>query len=200
MLAQAEGRPDNSTRPPRTATTRRGTQATHTPSPRQGSRRDSTPTNHQQDTPQSPQTQRQTRQRNRRPRSSRRPTDLETHFGDPLQEKGDDIIRLSWSNIGPLGFTYYDEDRIQEIRDYIRTNEIDVAGMAELKYNWSQVPYDKRPQQTLRSKTACTVITSHNTHENFTDMQFGGTATIAVDQAAALTDSSGVDPSGLGRW
>ena len=40
----------------------------------------------------------------------------------------------------------------------------------------------------------------NNTHERVSGFQYGGTAVMAVDEAAHRVKTKGGDPSGLGRW
>ena len=121
-------------------------------------------------------------------------------FGEAIQPKGSNVIRIVWSNIGPNGFGMHDHSQIANLRDFLRSTEADIWGAAEVGVNWSIAPRNAHPNYALKSNQAIRVQTGQNSNESIRSKQYGGTMLAAFDQAATQKLSSGTDPTGLGRW
>jgi len=52
----------------------------------------------------------------------------------------------------------------------------------------------------FQSELPLQTIASHNIHDNFHHKQYGGTFLLGLGPITSSITSSGVDPSGLGRW
>jgi len=77
---------------------------------------------------------------------------------------------------------------------------LDLFGGSEANLNWSKLPDNLRLSEWFRDVPSCRTFTAHNTTENVTRHQFGGTFWIGIGSATQYITGSAKDPSGLGRW
>jgi len=78
--------------------------------------------------------------------------------------------------------------------------DLDLFGGSESNLNWNKLPDNLRLSEWFRDVPSCRTFTAHNTTENITRHQFGGTFWIGIGQATQYITGSSKDPSGLGRW
>lgn len=79
---------------------------------------------------------------------------------------------------------------------------IDVIGWAEIRIAWQKCKSDQKLYSRFKDLRwrHFKSVTSNNKREAFSVRQFGGTATIAVNECANRVTCSGADETGLGRW
>jgi len=126
---------------------------------------------------------------------------LESTFGDPLpRPKADGHVRLGFCNIDGFPVDTLNNPKVFELRSFIAQMDLDIFAGCEVNLNWSKMPKSASLWEWFRSELPLRTIASHNLHDNFHRKQFGGTFLLATGPITSSITSSGVDPSGLGRW
>jgi len=122
-------------------------------------------------------------------------------FGDKINQlKADNIFRIGFCNIGGFPAAPPPNDKAQELKTFMALYDLDVFGGSEANLNWSKLPENIRLSEWFKDVPSCRTFTAHNSTENITRHQFGGTFWIGIGQATQYITSSSKDPSGLGRW
>ena len=123
------------------------------------------------------------------------------HFGDRIEIKEENILRIGFQNIGgfPIQRGKLKEDNI---RQGITKWDIDIFGMAEVNLDWRLVKeQDRLPTRTKEWWPQQHVCWAHNkTFEPRQPRQYGGTAIFSVNKAALRATDKDCDGSYLGRW
>ena len=78
--------------------------------------------------------------------------------------------------------------------------EVDIFGGAECRTNWNLIPYTHNFTKSLNMREGSHCCTGHNTHENFSLKQQGGTFIASTPTASQFVRDTGTDSTGLGRW
>jgi len=120
--------------------------------------------------------------------------------GDPLGEKQDHHVRLVFESFNGLAPWYVRNDKIVLARRFLHRIKADGYLGTECRAQWDILRHSNKLEQLFKSEVQIKAVSAHNIHEDDTRAQEGGTAIIAFDQLASLVKTSGVDPSGLGRW
>jgi hypothetical protein len=116
--------------------------------------------------------------------------------------KSEGVVRIAFQNINSLGF---DKERKKDMLLYtfLKDWEVDFGGIAETNICWQKMGH--KQQFWDRTKgwfDNRSVNYANNVNEPLisTRGQPGGVASLAIDRLATKVDTSGRDPSGLGRW
>ena len=126
-----------------------------------------------------------------------------TH-GDQLSSKADNDVRLYFENVDGLNI-----EPTKPTTQNIKLNyfnllmakmEVDIYGGAESRTNWNLVPHTHSFKKSLSMREGSHCCTGHNSHENFSLKQQGGTFIASTPTAGQYIREMGNDSTGLGRW
>ena len=119
-----------------------------------------------------------------------------------MRKKGEHNTRICFVNINGIGVKKK-SSKSEDIRMFMRNNDVDVIGLAETNVNWSKIT----TSNTLWERTKAwfetrKIAVSYNTHDCIGKRrcQQGGTATITQSKVAHRHRDNGFDSTGLGRW
>ena len=70
--------------------------------------------------------------------------ELQTPFGDCLEEKAPNAVRLVGSTLGSQGLKPWDKDRVAVVKDFIRHTEADTFGAYEVSVQWDNLASAKK--------------------------------------------------------
>ncbi len=122
-------------------------------------------------------------------------------FGDPLpRPKADGHIWIGFCNIDGFPATSFQNPKVTELHFFISQMELDVFAGCKANLNWSKMPKGASLWEWFQSELPLHTISSHNIHDNFHHWQFSGTFLLGSGPITSSITTSGVDPSGLGRW
>lgn len=123
-------------------------------------------------------------------------------FGDDIQTKGTNTVRIVFQNINRLGIDSSLQWKLDRFITLAKEYEFDVVGWAEINLNWKIAKPHRRLKERLRSSKwdRLEVATAHNRQEKLHFYQPGGTSMMAYDQTSYRASASGADDLGLGRW
>ena len=123
-------------------------------------------------------------------------------FGNPMNKKNDDMIRLVGQNIGCLGVRSFGNDKQEQGKEWLITNDVDVCCWQEVGIAHQMLKHHERIQERLRDHrwNRLRISAANNKHEAIEKFQFGGTLTMAFNEVATRVHASGADEKGLGRW
>ena len=127
---------------------------------------------------------------------------LAKNFGDCLTEKEEGNIRIVNQNINCLGISSYNNQKEVLAKNWLIQNNVDIAGWQEIGIAFHLLPRSKRLHARMQDIrwNKIRVSAANNKHEQNEISQYGGTAVIAVDEAAHRIKATGCDSTGLGRW
>ena len=122
-------------------------------------------------------------------------------FGDPINEKHQDTIRLTGQNIGCLGVRSFGNQKQEQGKNWLIKNSVDVCCWQELGMALHMLKHQERIQERMKDYrwTRTRISASNNRHESIDKLQFGGTMTMSVNETATRVHASGADEKGLGR-
>ena len=123
-------------------------------------------------------------------------------WGDEMCNKEDDTIRITYQNVNNFQTTHHADSKMERGKDWIAQHDIDIIGWAEVGIAWQKCKsthklYTRFKDMRWRQFRSST---SNNKREAFSTRQFGGTATIAINECSSRVTSTGADETGLGRW
>ena len=123
-------------------------------------------------------------------------------WGDSLDIKEDNVIRILTKNIGGLGLGI-NNDKEEHLKSWIASKQCDIIGIQETNLNWSKCR--GRERLTERMKTPAwefsRISSSHNKHDKEGGKySYGGTLTLIKDQLTHQVKTTGADETGMGRW
>jgi len=131
----------------------------------------------------------------------RQETQEDVSFGDQINLKKENIVRIGFQNIG--GFPVR-KSKVKEdiIRQGLVKWEFDIFGVAETNLDWRLCKEeDKLPLRTKVWWEYQHVSWAFNSRSpSFEPRQYGGTAVFSVNQAVHRVVEKGFDDSLLGRW
>ena len=124
-------------------------------------------------------------------------------WGDSIDIKSDDLIRVVSKNIGGLRLMVNNEKELH-LKEWIKQQQVDLIGVQETNINWSLCSDRERPLKRFQSQNWSIFrgSSSHNKHDKKRKKktQYGGTLSLAFEKTATYVDSTGADDTGLGRW
>ena len=122
-------------------------------------------------------------------------------WGDRLKSKGDRVIRIATKNIQGLGLTP-GNSKEDELKEWMANRDLDIVGLQELNVNWNKCKNKARFCERFRSPAweYIRYSVAHNKHDRTYRHQYGGCATIGLNQITHRVAGSGADERGLGRW
>ena len=123
-------------------------------------------------------------------------------FGNSIQHKHHDSIRLVGQNIGCLGVRSFGNHKQDHVKEWLINNSVDICCWQELGISLHMLHHQDRIQERLRDHrwNKLRISASNNRHESIDKLQFGGTLTMAFNSTASRVHASGADERGLGRW
>ena len=123
-------------------------------------------------------------------------------FGNSIQQKHHDSIRLVGQNIGCLGVRSFGNQKQDHGKEWLISNSVDICCWQELGISLHMLNHQDRIQERLRDYrwSKLRISASNNKHESIDKLQFGGTLTMAFNSTASRVHASGADERGLGRW
>ena len=123
------------------------------------------------------------------------------YWGDPIGEKGDNVLRVVSKNIQGLGLQACNPKE-DELKNWIVNKNIDVIGLQEINVNWNKCKNKDRFSERIRNPAWGFVRYSvgFNKHDKKYRHQYGGCITLSVEQATHRISGSGADERGLGQW
>lgn len=125
-------------------------------------------------------------------------------FGDPIEVKQKNSIRIMFQNVNGFGYTRKNVKSLV-IRDLMNDTKVDAMAMAELNKNWGKMQRTNTLPQVCKGwfRQSRTVV-SYNQHErkrkNVKIYQPGGTAVVLKGNLAVRAVKSHYDDLRLGRW
>lgn len=122
-------------------------------------------------------------------------------FGHPLQAKHEDDLRIGCWNVNSHP-TYKHSAKFRDLKDFLLNNDLDIIGMNETNKYWNKFPVEARPWKLYKGIWESIHTNFNNNINDLTPCkhQPGGTSILSVNRSAHCIESSGRDPSGLGRW
>jgi hypothetical protein len=126
-------------------------------------------------------------------------------FGDNMTNNRT-AFRIAFVN--PGGFPADSRtEKSKKIVEYATTIEADSLGFVETNMNWSKIGAGCRLHERFHGKwRRCSFNIAHyadyppKQEPGATAQQWGGVAQCSIDEASSRIHSTGVDPTGLGRW
>ena len=111
------------------------------------------------------------------------------------------MIRIMFENWNSLGL-FTNTWKVDRLNYLIKSLSIDIIGGCESQVDWSFVKDDMQFLNLFRRGRAVKGAYSHNTDPDSRILreQMGGTGLAALGRLCDNVDSTGVDPTGLGRW
>jgi hypothetical protein len=125
-----------------------------------------------------------------------------THWGDKLQAKEPNKVRIGIRNVNSLPSSSQDPEHIQIVED-IRTAELDIIGLSEVNLSWQNISEQENIHNRFKYNfEASKFIASNNRLDSpiGTKTQFGGTITGVIGRTTFRVAQHGVDDRKLGRW
>ncbi len=116
--------------------------------------------------------------------------------------KAEGIRRLLYENINGLQPRLTNNDKLMKLSDIIHNLQADICCFAEHRINFGHRTVTNGPGQLFRRDAVISTTAGHNTHENISRVQEGGTIMVTtgkLNQFITTTDRD-KDPTGLGRW
>jgi len=100
------------------------------------------------------------------------------------------------------GFPILNEhnDKVQSIKNFMATYNIDIFGGCESNANWPLLPDQSRLSQWFRDVNQCQMYSAHNIYKHYGWQQYRGTFWICAGRSLHHLAPSEKDPSGLGHW
>ncbi len=122
-------------------------------------------------------------------------------FGDILNSKSKNNIRLMFQNIRGFGYSAQD-NKSALIRDFIYEKEVDSFMMAEINVNWERTSRKNTMNQIVKKWFETTKVTnSYNSHKKSVSKWLpGGTAIVTQGSLALRANSNENDERHMGRW
>ena len=125
--------------------------------------------------------------------------------GNKITPKKFGFTRIAFENVNSLGVgaksQFNNEFRkVTRIKQLARQLELDILGHAETRANWPLLHHHRQLSQLFQSDTQLRTVTGHNSHEQYSTTQEGGTSLMAFDEIATKVTSTSSDETGLGRW
>ena len=110
-------------------------------------------------------------------------------------------MRIVMKQIGGIGLDA-GNPKEEELKTWIRDLQIDCCGIIETNVFWGKCHDRARFNERMRTGSweHMRTSTAYNKHEFTARAQYGGTATVCLDQLAHRTGGTGADERGLGRW
>ena len=121
--------------------------------------------------------------------------------GDPVVNKPDNIIRITGGNIDNFTVQAFNNRKANDLKLFLRGAQSDIHLGQEHGVDFRVMPRDGTLADWLRTENKLRTVVSQNRHtEPGTRRLHGGTFACAFGEAASRVSTTGVDPSGLGRW
>jgi hypothetical protein len=120
-------------------------------------------------------------------------------WGNKLASKQENVFRYCFANIYGLPISVH-HDKHDQITHTIKHYDIDVLGLAELNLNFPTLTPN---QQWIHRFPKLPTNSNYSINEHSTSQArklYGGTAYITNPATSPKVNSSGADPTGLGRW
>jgi hypothetical protein len=123
-------------------------------------------------------------------------------WGDVLQSpKPEHTLRICLQNVGGLPHTS-SQIKNSQVFSFVNSTEVDILALTETNVCWRQLPvHDRLPERTRGWWESLHLLIGYYSGDSVRSaLQPGGEVIFSVNQAAHRVQSSGSDPSGLGRW
>ena len=126
------------------------------------------------------------------------------YFGDPAARCSNKNVRVLFQNVHGIGYKMMDEKQKQMFQGW-KDENIGIALLAEMNLNWSHVKptqgwYDRVWKVATKGHYSRTAHNQHQSIPSPSAFQWGGCSATLFNETSHCTRSSGVDPTGLGRW
>ena len=122
-------------------------------------------------------------------------------FGDKLQHKSQNQIRITTLNLNTFPIDYRDESKQDALKYELTNINPDILGMTELNYNWNNLESkDQLHQQTRGWWKNKSIQRAWMKTASLSKSQVGGTATLLLEDMTSYRKSGGSDNSKMGRW
>jgi len=120
-------------------------------------------------------------------------------FGDNITHlKDENTFMIGFCNIGSFPVAPSPNDKAQELKTFMALFDLDLFGGSEANLNWSKLPDNLCLNEWFHDIPSCRTFMAHNSTENVTWHQFGGTFWIRIGSATQYITGLAKDPSGLG--
>ena len=121
--------------------------------------------------------------------------------GDPVVNKPDNIIRITGGNIDNFMVQAFNNRKANDLKLFLRGAQSDIHLGQEHGVDFRVMPRDGTLADWLRTENKLRTVVSQNRHTEPGNRRLhGGTFACAFGEAASRVSTTGVDPSGLGRW
>ena len=125
-------------------------------------------------------------------------------FGDPSTLRAQKATRVLFQNVHGINIAMSDEKQ-KGLFECWKQEKIGIALLAEMNLNWSHVKpgqgwYDRVRRFATRGHYSRTAHNQHQLIPSPSAFQWGGCSATLLNETSHCSRSSGVDPSGLGRW
>jgi len=123
-------------------------------------------------------------------------------WGNFVETKKEKTVRIVFQNLAGLANPEACDMKLDLLRRWVQTNDVDIFGGVELGTCWDLIDYPRRlPQLTRGWWEAVQWSVSYNRLEKHsTTVQPGGTGIAVFNKLAHHAQKAGDDPTGLGRW
>ena len=123
------------------------------------------------------------------------------HWGDKLKSKHHNMFRICFSNVNNIG-QHRNSYKTLQLKEVIEQKDIDLMCMVEMGVHWKSIP----SQHTIWERIQgwfddVRLSVGYNRNDPLAKRgQYGGTTMMAVNTLVAKINTTGYDPTGLGRW
>jgi len=128
--------------------------------------------------------------------------DAQAPWGHHFGTKQGGYWRICFQNVGGFTPSTESEIKLNNLRKFTVTAEVDMFAFTEHNTSWDLIPFDQRLPQRTRGwwENAQWAITYNRKEVNPVEHQPGGAGVLTLNRAAHRAQPPGDDPSGLGRW
>ena len=88
-------------------------------------------------------------------------------FGDEVQDKHTDMVRLAYGNINGFQATIINNSKVLVLHRWLWKYDVDGFFGVESNLNWKKMPPHGGLDEFFHSEMAMQTVASYNTHDNF---------------------------------
>lgn len=127
-------------------------------------------------------------------------------FGNPLQRKNKDCVRILLHNTNGIGFTTNKRNKetlkMEKLKNLILSQDFDIVALSELNKDWRKITYDNSIWGVTQSwhEHRRIQVSYNTTRPTYKQFQPGGTAMLTFGDITFRISFQGCDNRRLGRW
>ena len=127
-------------------------------------------------------------------------------FGDPIQQKNKDCVRILLHNTNGIGFVTdkrcKETLKMEKLKKLILSQDFDIVGLSEINKDWRKIQYDNSIWSATQSwhEHRRIQVSYNSTSPARKEFQPGGTAMMVMGELTFRISHQGSDHRNLGRW